>query len=188
MSKKTSSGWRASVIAVVVAVAGCAGPNPNPGERSTDMAWSSGNFEEAFELAKPRAEAGEPWAQLRLGIFYENGWATAPDPDKAEYWYRKAADQMATGQWADGVLIGAAGKPGYFNQNSDALIAKFNLAQLYYANRKNLPQAKELIDAVIEGSEGKAVFFCCEFAGGRSFTQGQFVELKQKIERELAGQ
>jgi len=26
----------------------CAGPNPNPGERTTDMFWTSGKFERAF--------------------------------------------------------------------------------------------------------------------------------------------
>ena len=51
-------------------------------------------------------------------------------------------------------------KPGYFNQNSDARIAAYNLAQLYYENDKNLPEAYQLINNVIEESEGKAIFFC----------------------------
>lgn len=173
---------------LVIAATGCAGPNPNPGERTTDMASTSSDFKRAFEVAKPRAEAGEPWAQLRLGIFYENGWGTDKDVEKAEYWYKKAAAQKSTGDWAEGNLVGAVGKPGYFNQNSDARIAQFNLAQLYYTNGKNLLEAKNLIDIVTKESDGKAIFFCCEFSGGRSFSQSQFIELKQKIEKKLAGQ
>lgn len=172
---------------LVIAATGCAGPNPNPGERTTDMAWTSGDFKRAFEAAKPRAEAGEPWAQLRLGIYYENGWGTNKDLEKAEYWYKKAAAEKSTGDWAEGKLVGATGKSGYFNQNGDARIAQFNLAQLYYTNGKNLSEAKDLIDNVIQESDGKAIFFCCEFSGGRYFSQEQFLGLKEKIEEKLAG-
>jgi hypothetical protein len=163
----------------------CAGPNPNPGERTTDMFWTSGKFERAFERATPHAEAGEPWAQLRLGIFYENGWGTSVDVKKAEYWYKKVIDQKSTGDWAEGQMIGAVGKPGYFNQNSDARIAQFNLAQLYYKSGNNLDEAHRLISNLIEETNGKAVFFCCEFADSRYFTQKQFTELKDNIEKGL---
>ena len=171
----------------LLAATGCAGPNPNPGERTTDMAWTSSNFQHAFEVAKPKAEAGEPWAHLRLGIFYENGWGTEADIAKAEYWYKKAISQKAEGDWAEGKLAGATGKAGYFNQNSDARIAEFNLAQLYYNNNKNLNEALSHINNVINESKGNSVFFCCEFEGGRYFNQSQFTELKRRIEEKLSG-
>lgn len=152
------------------------------------MAWTSSDFKRAVDVARPRAEAGEPWAQLRLGIFFENGWGTEKDIEKAEYWYKRAAAQKATGDWAEGKLVGAGGKSGYFNQNGDARIAQFNLAQLYYTNGKNLLEAKNLIEAVIKESDGKAIFFCCEFSGGRYFSQSQLIDLKQKIEKKLAAQ
>ena len=167
--------------------AGCAGLNPNPGERTTDMAWTSNNFQRAFEVAKPRAEAGEPWAQVRLGIFYENGWGTEADLAKAEYWYKKAIAQKSQGDWAEGKIVGSTGKAGYFNQNSDARIAEFYLAQLYYINNKNLNEALNHINNVIKESKGNSVFFCCEFSGGRYFSQSQFTELKQKIEEKISG-
>ncbi len=170
---------------LLVAAAGCAGLNPNPGERTTDMAWISNNFQRAFEIAKPKAESGEPWAQLRLGIFYENGWGTEIDLDKAEYWYQKASSQNSSGGWAEGKLVGATGKAGYFNQNSDALIAEFNLAQLYYNSNKKLKEAYQHINNVINESNGESVFFCCQFDGGRSFSQSQFVELKKNIMKKL---
>jgi len=110
---------------LAAAVAGCAGPNPNPGERTTDIALYSSNFKRAFKIAEFAAERGEPWAQLRLGIIFENGWGVDEDIEKAEYWYKKAAAQKASGGWAEGIMVGAVGKLGYFNQNSDARIAQF---------------------------------------------------------------
>jgi len=172
----------------IIAAMGCAGPNPNPGERTTDIAWTSGDSKGAFNIVKPQAEAGKPWAQLRLGIFYENGWGINKDIDKAEYWYKQAAAQKASGDWAEGKLVGAVGKSGYFNQNSDARIAQFNLAQLYYNENKNLAEAKNLIDTVIKESNGKAIFFCCEFSVSRYFLPSHFIDLKQKIEKKLAKQ
>ena len=86
---------------LVLLTSGCAGPNPNPGERTTDIAWTAGNFKRAFEIAKAKADTGEPWAQLRFGIFYENGWGVERNLEKAEYWYRQAAIQTAIGLRVD---------------------------------------------------------------------------------------
>ena len=51
----------------------CRGPNPNPGERTADMATLKGDFNKAFAIVKLAAEKGESWAHLRFGVFYENG-------------------------------------------------------------------------------------------------------------------
>ena len=177
------------LLSALFLLSACAGPNPNPGERTTDMAWSSGNFNRAYSVVAPRAERGEPWAQLRLGIFYENGWGVDQDYKKAEYWYKKAAAQKASGNWANGKLVDAVGKAGYFNQNSDALIAEFNLADMYFNGRdgvqKDFITAYILINDVLIESNGKSVFFCCEFSGGRYFTQKQFTGLRDKIKAEM---
>ena len=176
---------RFSLITIIVTTIGCAGPNPNPGERTTDIAWTTENFDRAYEIAKPHAESGDPWAQLRIAIFYENGWGVKRDPKKAYEWYLKAVSQKSEGDWANGHLIGAMGKAGYFNQNSDALIAEYNLANLIYRGDgidKNLVKSYVHVSNVINESNGSSVFFCCEFAGGRSFSHNQFVEFKQKLE------
>ena len=173
------------LIIMIFGLSGCSGPNPNPGERTTDIAWNKNDFQRAYEIAKPRAEAGEPWAQLRMGIFYANGWGTEVNLDKAEYWYKKTLAQKTTGNWAEGLIIGATGKVGYFNQNSDARLAEYNLAYLYLNSDKNLEQALQYINNVIKESNGKSVFFCCEFSGGRYVTQKHFIELKNKIEKKL---
>jgi hypothetical protein len=183
-----------SLLIFLLSIHGCAGPNPNPGERTSDMATMSGNFKRAYETARPAAERGEPWAQLRLGIFYENGWGTTQDPRKAIEWYEKAMSQKSQGGWAEGKIIGALGKSGYFNQNSDARIAEFNLAQLLYKGypaqgvEKDLVKAYALVTDVIEESQGRDIFFCCEFAGGRFFTHQQFTDLLNQLKSEMTAE
>ena len=170
-------------------IAACAGPNPNVGERTTDIGWSSGNYKGAFIKAMPHAENGEPWAQLRVAIFYENGWGTSIDNKKAVEWYRKASVQRADGDWANGQMVGAFGKTGYFNQNGDATIAEFNLARMYFEGKgvdKDLDKALMHISKVIKDSKGKSVFFCCEFSQPRYFEYSQFLSLKKDIEAELS--
>jgi TPR repeat protein len=156
------------------------------------MAWSSGNFSRAYSVVAPRAERGEPWAQLRLGIFYENAWGVDQDYKKAEYWYKKAAAQKASGDWANGQLVGAAGKAGFFNQNSDALIAEYNLADMYFNGRdgieKDFITAYVLINNVLKVSNGQSVFFCCEFSGGRYFSQEQFTSLRDKTKAKMSSE
>lgn len=179
------------IYLLTIVVYGCAGMNPNPGERTTDHATLAGDFHKAFVTAKPHADSGEPWAQLRLGIFYENGWGVEKDPRVAVEWYEKASSQKAKGDWAEGKLVGAIGRFGYFNQNSDARIAEFNLAQLLhkgyaeYGIERDLVRAYFYVTNVIDESKGKAIFFCCEFASPRYFTQQQFEELKSKLESEM---
>ena len=178
-----------SIIFLTLFLGACAGLNPNIGERTTDVGWISGNYQQAFDTAKVYAEKGYPWAQLRLGIFYENGWGVEKDVKIALDWYQKAAAQTATGGWANGQIIGAIGEMGYFNQNSDALIAKFNLAQIYFeggAIKRDLNRSLDLVNNVIANSNGRPVFFCCSFSTPRYFTQEQFTGLKNKIEKELS--
>lgn len=176
-------------ILIMAIVSACAGPNPNIGERTADMAWFNGHYARAIEVIKPHAEAGEPWAQLRLGIMYENGWGTEQSTLKAIEWYKKAAAQKAQGGWAEGQMIGAIGSGGYFNQNSDARIAQRNLAYIYLHGvgvEKDLVQAYLNIRTVVEETQGRSIFFCCEFAGGRVFLAKDIAELYQAVLKEMS--
>ena len=92
------------MLTCVLLLSACAGFNPNPGERNVDVAWNANNVEQAYRQAIQKAQLGEPWAQLRVGIFYENGWGVEQNIDKAEYWYKQAAVQETTSQWAEGIL------------------------------------------------------------------------------------
>ncbi|MGK0272108.1 MAG: TPR repeat protein [Cocleimonas sp.] len=155
---------------IILGLAACAGPNPNPGERSVDVAWEKYDYDTAFEVLMPAAERGEPWAQLRVGVAYELGSGVAKDISTAITWYEKAASQESEGNWASGQLVGAAGESGYFNQNSDALIAKFQLANIYLRGEgieKDPAKSLELAQYVSDKTQGNSIFYCCEFSGGR---------------------
>lgn len=176
-------------LMLILILSGCAGPNPNTGERTTDIAWTSGNYDGAFIVVEPHALAGKPWAELRIAIFYENGMGVEKNIKKAEEFYLKAIKHKSDDEWSKGKMIGASGKNGYFNQNSDAIIAEYNLAALYYFAfiekdkniKADLLTAYSHIKNVLKDSKGSPVFFCCEFSGGRGFSQEMFLELEQKI-------
>ena len=72
----------------------CAGPNPNPGERTADVLWAKYEHQQALDIIKPQAEAGIPWAQLRLGVAYELGNGVEQNSSEALKWYKKAAVQV----------------------------------------------------------------------------------------------
>ncbi len=147
--------------------------NPNPGERTADTNWERRNYSRSLEVVRPRAESGEPWAQLRLAMYYDNGMGIEVDMKEAIKWYKKAALQMGEGKWAEGYIAGAVGKAGYFGQKNDAMIAQFRLAHIYYEGKgteKDLIKAFLLINNVSRESEGDNVFFCCEWSGGRWFS------------------
>lgn len=169
-------------------LAACAGPNPNPGERTVDVAWDKYEYQRMLEVLLPAAKRGEPWAQLRMGIIRELGVGVGKDLEKAIEWYLLAAAHEAEGGWANGIIVGHSGRPGYFNQNNDALIAKYQLANLYLSNPQLAPddeRALELAENVFEKSEGKDIFYCCEFSGGRWIQQTAITSLLEQA-REAA--
>lgn len=179
------------VLAIMLSVlAGCAGMNPNPGERTADTNWEMGSYSKALEVAQAAAERGEPWAQLRMGIYYNSGYGVEVNIPTAVEWYKKAARQLEEGKWAEGYIVGATGKYGYFGQKNDALIAQYRLADIYFNGvsvEKNLILSYLLINNVIEKSNSEPqVFFCCDWSGGRWFRQTQFTELKAKLEETMS--
>jgi Sel1 repeat. len=168
---------------IILGLAACAGPNPNPGERTVDVAWEKYDYNAALEVLMPSAERGEPWAQLRVGVAYELGSGVAKDIPTAITWYEKAASQESEGNWANGQLVSAAGKPGYFNQNSDALIAKFQLANIYLRGEgitKKPAKALELAKYVSDKTQGNSIFYCCEFSGGRYIANTEIADTLSK--------
>ena len=190
---RTAKIWRTLkvyILSILIAssLTACAGPNPNHGERTTDYAWLSGRYADAINIAKPRAEAGEPWAQLRLGMFYEGGLGVERDVQQAVDWYEKVAAQKAEGGWAEGLMIGAMGRYGYFNQNSDARIAQRNLAFIYKEGigvKKDIIKAYLNIRTVIEETNGYDIFFCCEFAGGRIFSAKDIARIYEEVLKQM---
>lgn len=177
------------IIILPLFLAACiSGPNPNPGERTFDMAitYNSHLDEATVNKLKKNAEKGYPWAQLRMGVIYELGNGVKKDLDEAEKWYLLTSQHHGTGGWSNGRLIFVTGTPGYFNQNTDALIAKFQLANMYLnedSQKMNIEKGYELISEVKEKSKGKDLFYCCEFAGGRWFHYKTILDLFEKAEK-----
>ncbi|QKT04459.1 sel1 repeat family protein [Ectothiorhodospiraceae bacterium 2226] len=56
-------------------------------------AYAAGDYETAYRLLEPMAEAGHPEAQLRVGAMHEWGQGVAPSFNKAAQWYQRAAAQ-----------------------------------------------------------------------------------------------
>lgn len=173
------------ILIAITSVVGCAGMNPNPGERTADTAWYlHQDYRRAVEIIRPAAERGEPWAQLRMGIFLTNGWGVSENREAAVSWYQKVLDQTGDDGWAQGKIIGDTGELGYFNLRSDQIIAEFNLSQLYYEGigmPKNMTLAYVYVENVLRKSNGESIYFCCNFSTPLYFDQSQFVAHRQKI-------
>jgi hypothetical protein len=142
--------------------------SPNPGERRADSFWGQGDFSSALEITEPHAQLGEPWAQLRMGFYYDAGQGVPQDLGKAIDWYSKVAAQMAEGDWADGKFIleedGPPRQTGHFGKRKDALIAKWRLATIYYEGagvKRDLERALLLIDEVVTATGGDGIYLCC---------------------------
>lgn len=74
---------------------------------SARAAFDAGDYETAYELLLPLAEAGDAKAQNFLGFMYHEGKGVKQDNTKALMWYQKAAEQgMANAQYSLGVLYG----------------------------------------------------------------------------------
>jgi TPR repeat protein len=176
-----------SLMAMMV-LSGCAGMNPNPGERTTDVAWENGNYTQAFEVAEQFAEQSHPWAELRLGMYYDVGHGVEENIDKSLYWYKRAANHNIEGKWAEGYIAGAAGKAGYFGERNDALIAQYRLARLYMEDERverNLVISYILATQLLTKLAGSDMFFCCEWSEGRFFTTVMVEDTIKELEEQL---
>lgn len=88
-------------------------------------------------------------------------------------------------------MVGTTGREGYFNQNSDAMVAQYQIANIYLNGngiKKDLIAAYLWANNVISESKGKDVFYCCEFEGGRWIPHAQIKETLAKIESEMSAE
>ena len=136
----------------------------NPGEAEVDILWRNGDMEPALAIAREAAEQGFPWAQLRMGMFHEQGEGVTQDDATAVDWYRKAAAQFAE---RDGmglsILVGLSDRRGFFRQWDDALAARFFLARYYWQGasvRHDIVRAWLLADNVRRLSEFRTIEAC----------------------------
>ena len=136
----------------------------NPGEAEVDILWREDEMESALALAREAAEKGFPWAQLRMGMFYDHGEGVTEDDTVAVAWYRKAAVQFAE---RDGmglaILVGLSDRRGFFRQWDDALAARFFLAHHYWKGSgvsHDITRAWLLAENVRKLSEFKMIEAC----------------------------
>ena len=88
--------------------------------------WQSGDQSAAIKLARQAAEAGNPLAQLRLGVSYDQGSGVDRDVHEALNWYSRAAAQ---GEPASQAELGAMYEAGAAGPENWDLAAK-----LYYVS------------------------------------------------------
>lgn len=67
-------------------------PQPPASLKEAGAAFDRGDYEEAFRLLVPQAQAGDMSAQSTLGAMYLTGLGVTKDESKAAYWSRKAAE------------------------------------------------------------------------------------------------
>lgn len=119
-----------SLLVATLVISGCAGPNPNIGTRTADDAYQRGDCAKAMAIYEPKAEAGQPWAQARLGMVYYEGRCKPQDYAKSILWLKKAATYEPKTNWEKGHEF-STGPAGYFNTTTSSAIASSVLARLY---------------------------------------------------------
>lgn len=145
--------WTAwALLAVLATGAAAAAESDDGGQR----AYADHRYEEARRLWAPRAEAGDPRAQLGLAMLYDLGQGVPRDPAAAYHWYRRAAEAgLAAAEFnvavmhdnGDGVRRDAAEAALWYARAAahGNRRAQYNLAQLYAAGDgvpRNLDQAE----------------------------------------------
>lgn len=73
-------------------------------------AYGKGEFNQAYELLQPLAEAGEPEAEWYLGLMHVRGEGTPQDYTKAMHWFRRAADHSYSRAYYDVALMHELGE------------------------------------------------------------------------------
>jgi TPR repeat protein len=83
------------VLGALLAAPGCGSGASQPEVDASEghAAFEERNFEEAFEILEPHAEAGDADAEFKIGFMYLHGRGTNRDYDLAVEWLEKAGEQ-----------------------------------------------------------------------------------------------
>lgn len=105
-------------------------------------AYRNKDYVRAFNLLRPRAEAGDAQAQFTIGTMYRYGYGRAADPKEAIRWFRMAAERNhSQSEYNLGSLYG-----------TDTMVPRDYDAAVYWLNRAQAhgnAGAKELLDQVL---------------------------------------
>lgn len=142
-----------AVLIAALALAGCAGLNPNVGTRTADEAYQRGDCTTALDIYKKNAETGKPWAQMRLGLVYYEGRCVPKDDVIAMTWLKKAGAYESKSDWEKGKEF-STGEYGFFNTRASASNAS-RLISIMYQNGAGV--VKDLTKAWLWGNRGLAL-------------------------------
>lgn len=89
-------------------------------------AYDSGDYRRAFSLLEPLAKAGDPLAQLKLGLLYYMGNGVAEDEKAGVEWMKRSAGQgNADAMYHLGVAFTFGSQTPKFTQDADVEAAKW---------------------------------------------------------------
>ena len=101
---------RTDIARVAVAAALLLAPVPAAAQRGDKP---TANYRAAFAEALPKAEAGDPRAQVQVGRYYLNGQGVAAEPQEAARWFRAAAEagRIEGMKWLADMYFAGVGVP-----------------------------------------------------------------------------
>ncbi|MGE0500934.1 MAG: tetratricopeptide repeat protein [Rhizobiaceae bacterium] len=144
-------------------------------------AYQRGLYRTAYNLALPRAEAGDAASQTLVAEIMSRGLGIRRDEKAAADWYRKAAEQgvpeaqfqyalvLSDGRYAEKdpkgafALMEAAAEAGN-------TLAQFNLAQMILAQQPSGDQLRKAVDYYKRAAEGGLPD--AQYAVARIYTEG----------------
>ena len=144
-------------------------------------AYQRGLYITAFNLAKPRAEAGDDAAQTLIAEIYARGLGIRRDPKQAADWYRRAAEQgnpEAQFQYAllliDGTYVEKDEDQAYALMedaaNAGNTFAQFNFAQMLLDRRESADTLERAIGFYEEAA--KAGLADAQYAMAQVYSTG----------------
>src|SRR5262245_50685230 len=80
-------------LAAIIVVLSLAAPAAAGPREDVEAASASGDYATALRLLRPLADQGDAFAQLNLGVMYDNGRGVPRNYAEAAKWFRLAADQ-----------------------------------------------------------------------------------------------
>lgn len=110
--------------------------------------YNNKRYESAFQIWKPLAEAGNPFAQTYLCVLYENAQGVKKDYEKAIYWCKLGADKN---------IYAALFSLGSFYTNGFGVEKNYKIAFSYFHKAALLGHTKAQFNVGVSYSYGQGV-------------------------------
>jgi|LauGreSuBDMM15SN_2_FD.fasta_scaffold218584_1 TPR repeat protein len=110
--------------------------------------YNNKRYENAFQIWKPLADAGDPFAQTMLCVLYENGQGVKKDYQKAIYWCKLGADKN---------IYAALFQLGSFYTNGFGVEKNYKIAFSYFHKAALLGHTKAQFNVGVSYFYGQGV-------------------------------